>query len=293
MLCGSGVDSHPVSSVPRPLIAVLVVTAVFFALWTVSLKHMLGSSSPSKTNSPSQPALQSAINQAKGVQALVNHAATRAGGTPTAASPPASGVPSSSSGTTTNGAPTATASGTPSPNSSSAPATGGHPNAATTATTTTSPANSAKSGSAGANQPGAHGTTTIASAAAAGAAVGTIPQVSASHPTGMAVVDRALDQHKVLALLLYNPAAPDDRAVAREMRSIPTQNGAVVKMSVPLQQLGHFSDLLNEVPVNFSPTLVLIDRARQATEITGFADPFEIDQRVADALTSKPPKTTT
>jgi hypothetical protein len=38
------------------------------------------------------------------------------------------------------------------------------------------------------------------------------------------------------------------------------------------------------VPVQVSPTLVLIDKARQASTIVGFADRFEIAQRVADAL---------
>ena len=33
-----------------------------------------------------------------------------------------------------------------------------------------------------------------------------------------------------------------------------------------------------------SPTLVLIDRARQATTIVGFTDRYEIAQRVADTL---------
>ncbi len=61
----------------------------------------------------------------------------------------------------------------------------------------------------------------------------------------------------------------------------------MVKLAVPLQDLSSYSTLLNEVPVNFSPTLVLINRARQADEIVGFADAFEIDQRVADALAGR------
>lgn len=33
--------------------------------------------------------------------------------------------------------------------------------------------------------------------------------------------------------------------------------------------------------------LVLVDATRQATAITGFADPLEISQRVGDALAAK------
>jgi hypothetical protein len=40
----------------------------------------------------------------------------------------------------------------------------------------------------------------------------------------------------------------------------------------------------NQVPVNESPTLVLIDAQRHASTIVGFADRFEIAHRVADAL---------
>jgi hypothetical protein len=36
-----------------------------------------------------------------------------------------------------------------------------------------------------------------------------------------------------------------------------------------------------------APTLVLIDAARQATMLTGFADPDEIAQRIDDALVAK------
>jgi hypothetical protein len=100
-------------------------------------------------------------------------------------------------------------------------------------------------------------------------------------------VRAALDHHKVLALLFYNHDSPDDQAVAAELKSIPTQGGAVVKLAVPLQELASYASLLSSVPVNYSPTLVLIDRQRQAQEITGFATAFEIDRRVADALGSQ------
>jgi hypothetical protein len=116
-----------------------------------------------------------------------------------------------------------------------------------------------------------------------------LPQ-SISRPTGVALVAQALQDHKVLALLVYNPAAADDRAVNSELASIPTHGGKVVKLTVPVQRLGSFATLLNEVPVNFSPTLVLINRDRQADEIAGFADSFEIAERVDAALRSALPK---
>lgn len=229
----------------------LAVTAVFFALWTVALKKTLtGGGGSASQNSSSAPVLQSAINKAKGLQGLVNSGAAKAGGTPTPSAQPA---PAQSA------PPTATHSAPP--------------------VTTTPKAGSAPAGKAPARAASSAG-------AAPHSSTGTAPVLSLPHtqPTRLAVVTKALQEHKLLALLVYNPAASDDRAVSQELRSIPTRGGKVVKLSVPVQGLGSFSALLNEVPVNFSPTLVLIDRNRQADEIAGFADSFEIAQRVDAAL---------
>jgi hypothetical protein len=100
-------------------------------------------------------------------------------------------------------------------------------------------------------------------------------------------VTRALDAHKVVALLFYNPASADDRAVARELDAVPRHHGGVVKLAVPLSELSRYTVVTTQVPVNLSPTLVLIDGRRQATTIVGFADRFEIAERVADALAAK------
>ena len=56
-----------------------------------------------------------------------------------------------------------------------------------------------------------------------------------------------------------------------------TRGGAVVKLAVPLQQLSAYSIMLDQLPVNYSPTLVLIDRTGQAQELAGFVDGFELD----------------
>jgi hypothetical protein len=101
------------------------------------------------------------------------------------------------------------------------------------------------------------------------------------------LINVALASHKVLAVLFYNPAASDDKAMARELRAVPTHKGQVVKLAVPLTELTSFSMITQQVPVVTAPTLVLIDASRQATTITGFADPLEITQRVDSALAAK------
>jgi hypothetical protein len=85
-------------------------------------------------------------------------------------------------------------------------------------------------------------------------------------------------------MLFYNPAAADDQAVRRELAAVPTKGGRVVKLAVPLADLASYSVVANQIAVNQSPTLVLVDSTHRATTIVGFADRFEIVQRVTDAL---------
>jgi hypothetical protein len=251
MLRVRGVDWGSVGSVPRPLIALLIGTVAFFALWMTALK-------PSSSSQGGQGlgTYQSAINKACGVPGLQHAEGCAHAGQAPAGTPGASTAPRKS----TAGASTA-------------------PGQRTTGNTTPGAAGTGATSPSTTSQSHSH-----AASSARRGAKGMRAQASASAPTGFAAVQAGLREHKVLALLVYNPAAADDRAVHQELASVPTHRGAVVKVAVPIQGLSRYSTLLNEVPVNFSPTLVLIDRARQADEIVGFADTFEIDQRVAQAL---------
>ena len=97
-------------------------------------------------------------------------------------------------------------------------------------------------------------------------------------------VQRALSRHKVLALLVYNPAAPDDRAVRQQLDTVTTHGGRVFKLAIPLSEIHRYTAITDQVPVNLSPTLVLVAPGGQAEEIVGYTDPFEVSQRVDDAL---------
>lgn len=107
---------------------------------------------------------------------------------------------------------------------------------------------------------------------------------AATSASRFAAVQRALSAHRVLALLFYNPAGADDEALNRELATVPTRGGRVFKLAVPLSDIQYYLPILSRVPVNVSPTLVLIARGGQTDEIVGFADQFEIAQRVDDAL---------
>ena len=256
MLGACFVDLGRVTSVPRPfLIALLAAMVIVFALYTLELKP---SASGPAGGPKSTSSYQSDINSAKAVQGLVNGAAKRDGGTPGRTLTPTS--PASQTPTTTTTSPAA-----------GAPGAQSH----TTTGATTVP-----------TQP------TIGSLSTVGAVIGGIAPAPASPSAQMTAAQRfravqvALQQHKVLALLFYNPSSSDDRAVAAELASIPTHAHAVLRLAVPLQEMSAYSTLLAQVPVNFSPTLVVINHQRQATEIAGFADSFEITQRVDGALHS-------
>jgi hypothetical protein len=126
--------------------------------------------------------------------------------------------------------------------------------------------------------------TTPAAAAAAKPAAAVAPAHVSTPTQRLNVVDRALVRHNVLALLFYNPAAPDDQAVRQELRAIPTSGGRVVKLAVPLKELSSYPVVTSQVLVQGSPTLVIVDRSARAFTLVGFADGFEIAHRVRDAL---------
>ena len=100
----------------------------------------------------------------------------------------------------------------------------------------------------------------------------------------MSTVQTAVAHHKVVAMLFYNPAAPDDQALKQELAGVPTAQGQVVKLAIPLNQAANFTAVTQQVPLNLSPTLVLISRSDQASEDVGYTAPFVIDQQVENAL---------
>lgn len=135
-----------------------------------------------------------------------------------------------------------------------------------------------------ANATGGAATTSAAPAPAATAAKPAASPSVAIATQRVNVVDRALSKDKVLALLFYNPAAADDQAFKQELRTIPTRRGRVVKLAIPMSEVANYPMVTNQVPIQSSPTLVIIDPAAQAFTLTGFATAFEIAHRVDDAL---------
>ena len=112
----------------------------------------------------------------------------------------------------------------------------------------------------------------------------TKPAVKHTPQQRQTVIEKGLNHHKVLAILFFNPAAADDRAVKHELDEIPARGGKVVKLAVPLSELTRYPVITNQVQVTESPTLVLIDGQRKADLLTGYLDQLELSQRVSDAV---------
>ncbi len=246
------------ANVSRPLMALLAVTVAFFALWIVALKpHTAGTSGT--TQQPGVGSYSKDINAAKNVAKVVAGNTARQGAAE-------AGRPTSTSSVTSAGA-----------------ASGPGKHAATAQRPHTSQAHKAVGPAQ--TRSAVHKSSAVRKSSAGHRAAHAVanPGVAATAAGRLAAVERALAQRKVLALLFYNPAAPDDQAVKNELASIPTRRGEVVKLAIPLSELPSYAGLTAQVPVNFSPTLVVVNRKYQAVEQAGFADTFAIAQLIDDA----------
>jgi hypothetical protein len=97
-------------------------------------------------------------------------------------------------------------------------------------------------------------------------------------------IARALAAHRVVAILFYNPSAPDDMAVRSSLARADRHGGQVLVLSAPIGDLTHYTAVTSKVAVFGSPSLVIFDGSGQAGVLSGYADPLEINLRIADAL---------
>ena len=244
------------SAPAKPLIGLLLATIVFFGLWLVALK-------PGSSTSGGQPnglgQYQSAINKAHQAVATSNAANAKLD------------------------APTATAQAPKSPT----PATGSAAKPATTVKASPAAKPVAKAAPATKAAPVAKTKVNVKKLEATSKPAPAHAPVAPSAAAQEKLIANAVAAHDVVAVLFYNPAAADDQAMKQELSAVPTHGGQVVKLAVPVSELTQFQGITAQIPVVTAPTLILIDPARQATVMTGYASQLEINQRVADALAVK------
>jgi hypothetical protein len=106
-------------------------------------------------------------------------------------------------------------------------------------------------------------------------------------PDHVRLVAAALRHHKAIAIAFVDPAAADSRAVAGELRHVGSFHGRALVLVVPIGQLSRYGVITRQVQITTAPTTVVVARNGAASTIVGFADRFEVEQRLADALASK------
>jgi hypothetical protein len=131
------------------------------------------------------------------------------------------------------------------------------------------------------------------SKAAAGTAgtpsTGAATKVADVAGTGLPIsVAKAVAARKVLVLLFWNPKAADDRAVRREMRSVGSRHRKDVVVHIAnVKDIARYAPVTRGANVEQSPSVVVVNRNRQATLLEGYSDRETIRQAVYDALRTK------
>jgi len=99
-----------------------------------------------------------------------------------------------------------------------------------------------------------------------------------------APVKRALDAHKVVVLLFWNPSGSDDRSVKQSFDAVSGRGGAVAKFTDTLGNLSRYTRVTGTNAVTQTPTVVVVDRQGNGRSTTGFQDSATVDQLVVDSL---------
>jgi hypothetical protein len=101
-------------------------------------------------------------------------------------------------------------------------------------------------------------------------------------------VAKAVAQKKVLVMLFWNPRAADDKVVRNELRSVGSRHKKDVFVHVAnVKDIARYAPVTRGAEVQQSPSIVVVDRSREATVLTGYSDRETIRQTVFDALRSK------
>jgi hypothetical protein len=90
--------------------------------------------------------------------------------------------------------------------------------------------------------------------------------------------------HKVVAILFTNNKSADDLRTRKALNHAYTAHGKVVTRAVPVSEISKYRPVAEGVDVSQSPTLMVIDRARSAQALVGYANVNAINQAIIDGL---------
>jgi hypothetical protein len=93
---------------------------------------------------------------------------------------------------------------------------------------------------------------------------------------------RAVRHHKKVVILFRNDRGLDDRQMVSVVRSVDGRTKALV-LSDPVDAVDRYGKLLQDLGVNETPSVVIIDSRGKARLIEGYVDSDTLTQAVADA----------
>jgi hypothetical protein len=125
-------------------------------------------------------------------------------------------------------------------------------------------------------------TATRSSQTATGTKSTSTARQSASGPAGE--VQQEIAQGDTVILLFWNPKAVDDVAVHKQLELAEHALGhKVVIHDASAKQIGIFGQITQDVTVYQTPTILIVNRNKLVTTLTGFTDAFSITQAVREA----------
>jgi hypothetical protein len=95
---------------------------------------------------------------------------------------------------------------------------------------------------------------------------------------------KAVADHKVLALLFWNPKSPDDQLVHKALKKAERFHGEVFVHAAPISKVSRYARITRGADVEQASTIVIVDRKLRSTNLVGYVNTVAIDQAVVDAL---------
>jgi hypothetical protein len=152
------------------------------------------------------------------------------------------------------------------------------------------------SGEAGAAASSGAATAAPSAAASSGSSSSAAPKASPSKtatkrsaaeealvPGGQRAVEAALAAGKVPVVLFWNPNGADDVAVHSQLQKVGHGRLPLAIYEGSAAAVAFYGSLTREVPVYGTPTILIVAKNGQTTELTGLQEHFSIEQAIEEA----------
>jgi hypothetical protein len=108
------------------------------------------------------------------------------------------------------------------------------------------------------------------------------PSAAAASTDNPKRVARAIEAHRPVVIFFHNPKGLDDQATAEAVRAFDRRSGVQV-FTDRVESVDRYGELVSNLGVSQSPSIVIVDGRGQARLIEGYIDAETLAQEVADA----------